>query len=80
MTTFENQPYTALVVVGVQNGVVEEAHERDAVVANIPFREDAAGADPVVWLQHSDEQLVRESDDWRIVPKLTPDDVEPLVE
>lgn len=34
---------------------------------------------PVVWVQHSDEQLARRSDDWRIVPELTPDDAEPLV-
>jgi len=31
-------------------------------------------------VQHSDEQLARGSDDWRIVPELTPDDAEPLVE
>ena len=35
MTTLQNRPDTALLVVGVQNGVVGEAYERDAVVANI---------------------------------------------
>ena len=35
MTTLENRPNTALLVVDVQNGVVEGAHERDAVVANV---------------------------------------------
>jgi nicotinamidase-related amidase len=35
---------------------------------------------PVVWVQHSDERLVRGSDDWQIVPELTPGDGEPLVE
>jgi nicotinamidase-related amidase len=35
---------------------------------------------PVVWVQHSDEGLVRGSEDWRIVPELAPDDAEPLVE
>ena len=35
MTTLENRPNTALLVVDVQNGVVAEAHERDAVVANV---------------------------------------------
>jgi hypothetical protein len=34
MTTLENRPNTALLVVDVQNGV-EGAHESDAVVANI---------------------------------------------
>src|SRR5229473_1390260 len=35
MTTLENRPNTALLVVDVQNGVVEGAHERDAVVASV---------------------------------------------
>ena len=35
---------------------------------------------PVVWVQHSDEHLERGSDDWQIVPELTPGDAEPLVE
>jgi nicotinamidase-related amidase len=33
----------------------------------------------VVWVQHSDEQLASGSDDWQIVPELTPWDGEPLV-
>jgi nicotinamidase-related amidase len=35
---------------------------------------------PVVWVQHSDEDLVRGSEGWRFVPELLPDDAEPLVE
>ena len=34
----------------------------------------------MVWVQHSDEQLARGSDNWRIVPELSPGDAEPLVE
>jgi nicotinamidase-related amidase len=82
MTTFENRPNTALLVVDVQNGVVAGAHERDAVVANVGSLVEKARRErvPVVWVQHSDEQLARGSDDWRIVPELTPGDAEPLVE
>ena len=82
MSTLENRPNTALLVVDVQNGVVEGAHERDAVVANVGRLVDRARREgvPVVWVQHSDEQLVRGSDDWRIVPELTPGDAESLVE
>jgi nicotinamidase-related amidase len=82
MTTLENRPNTALLVVDVQNGVVEGAHGRDAVVANVgALVEKARRAHvPVVWVQHADEQLTRGSDDWRIVPELTRDDAEPLVE
>jgi nicotinamidase-related amidase len=66
----------------VQNGVVAGTHERDAVVANVGSLVEKARREriPVVWVQHSDEQLVRESDDWRIVPELAPGGAEPLVE
>src|SRR5512147_2378922 len=82
MTTLENRPNTALLVVDVQNGVVEGAHERDAVVANIGSLVEKARREqvPVVWVQHSDENLTRGSDEWRIVPELTPGDTELLVE
>ena len=82
MTTLENRPNTALLVVDVQKGVVEEAHERDAVVSNVGSLVEKARQEqvPVVWVQHSDEHLVRGSDDWRIVPELAPGDAEPLVE
>jgi nicotinamidase-related amidase len=82
MSTLENRPNTALLVVDVQNGVVEGNHARDTVVANIGSLVDKAREEqvPVLWVQHSDEQLARGSDEWRIVPELTPDDAEPLVE
>ena len=82
VTTFENRPNTALLVIDVQNGVVAGAHERDTVVANVGALVDKARQDqiPVVWVQHSDEELERGSEAWRIVPELSPDDAEPLVE
>ena len=82
MTTLENRPNTALLVVDVQNGVVEGTPQRDAVVANVGSLVERARMErvPVVWVQHSDENLARESDDWRIVPELAPRDAEPLVE
>ena len=81
MTTFENRPNTALLVVDVQSGVVAEAHERDAVVANVRILVEKARRErvPVVWVQHSDEELARGSEDWQIVPELAPSDAEPLV-
>ena len=82
MTTLENRPNTALLVVDVQNSVVEGTPERDAVVANVgSLVEKARQAQvPVVWVQHSDEHLIKGSDDWQIVPELTPGEEEPLVE
>ncbi|MDQ1438665.1 MAG: hypothetical protein QOK43_2294 [Acidimicrobiaceae bacterium] len=82
MTTLENRSNTALLVIDVQNDVVAGAHERDAVVANVATLVDKARHErvPVVWVQHSDEQLARGTDGWRIVPELAPDEAEPLVE
>jgi nicotinamidase-related amidase len=82
MTTLENRPNTALLVVDVQNGVVDQAHARDAVVANVAGLVEKARRErvPVVWVQHSDEELVTGSDEWRIVSQLTPDESEPLIE
>jgi nicotinamidase-related amidase len=82
MTTLENRPNTALLVIDVQNGVVAKGHQRDAVVANVGNLVEKARHEqvPVVWVQHNDEQLARGSDEWLIVPELTPDDAEPLIE
>jgi nicotinamidase-related amidase len=82
MSTLENRPNTALLVVDVQNGAVAGAHERDAVVANIGNLVEKARREqvPVVWVQHSGEGLPYGSDEWRIVPELVPDEEEPLVE
>jgi nicotinamidase-related amidase len=81
MTTLEDRPNTALLVVDVQNGVVQGAHQRDTVVANIGTLVDKARREqvPVIWVQQYDEQLVTGSDNWRIVPELAPGDAEPLV-
>ncbi|MBW4030487.1 MAG: isochorismatase family protein [Acidobacteria bacterium] len=82
MTTLANRSRTALLVVDVQNAVMRDACDRDAVVANIVDLVERARRQnaPVVWVQHCDEGLVKGSDEWRIVPELTPDDAEALIE
>jgi nicotinamidase-related amidase len=82
MSTLQDRPNTALLVVDMQNGVVAGAHERDAVVANIGRLVEKARREriPVVWVQHSSEELAKGSDPWRIVPELTPAAAEPRVE
>jgi nicotinamidase-related amidase len=82
MTTLENRPNTALIVIDVQNGVVAGNHERDAVVANIGSVVEKARSEevPVIWVQHNDEQLKNGSEPWQIVPELVPDDAEPVVQ
>ena len=72
MTTLENRPGTALLVVDVQVGVVDNAVDRDGVVANIATLVDkarTAGA-PVVWVQHTSDELPAGSPQWEYVPEL----------
>jgi nicotinamidase-related amidase len=81
MTTLSDRPNTALMVIDVQKGVVADAHQRDAVVANIGALVDKAREEGVliVWVQHSDEQLAKGSDAWEYVPELARRESEPLV-
>ncbi|THD64318.1 cysteine hydrolase family protein [Phenylobacterium sp.] len=81
MTTLADRPNTALLVIDVQNGVMKTAHDREAVTANIVAliaRARTAGV-PVVWVQHENEQLVKDEDAWRFVPELDPRADEPLI-
>jgi nicotinamidase-related amidase len=81
VTTLENRPNTALVVIDVQNGVMADAYDRGGVVANIARTVDKAreAAVPVIWVQHSSEALPRQSTEWQLVPELERRDGEPLV-
>ncbi|MEU9307463.1 cysteine hydrolase family protein [Streptomyces sp. NPDC048256] len=81
MTTLPDRPNTALLVIDVQKGVVAGAPRRDEVIANIHTLIDAARAQdvPVVWVQHSDDDLERGSENWEYVEELVRLDSEPLV-
>ncbi len=81
MTTLQNRPHTALMVIDVQNGVVAGAHARDAVVAAIHGLVGRARSEsvPVVWVQHADADLEVGSQSWEIVPELQRLASEPLV-
>jgi nicotinamidase-related amidase len=82
VTTLSDRPHTALMVIDVQKGVVGDAHDRDAVVANIGTLVDKARNEsiPIVWVQHSDDGgLAKGSEAWEYVPGLTRQESEPLV-
>jgi nicotinamidase-related amidase len=81
MTTLDSRPGTALLVIDVQNNVMAQAHDRDAVIANVATligKARAAGTG-VIWVQHSGEDMPADSDGWQFVPELTRDAGEPLV-
>ncbi|MEU7427916.1 cysteine hydrolase family protein [Streptomyces sp. NPDC040750] len=81
MTTLADRPNTALLIIDVQKGVVAGAPGRDGVIANIDTLIGKARATgvPVVWVQHSDEELKEGSEDWEYVPELVRGDTEPLI-
>lgn len=82
MTSSRKDPTAAaLVVIDVQHGVVDAAHDRDGVVERIAALVRAArdGGVPVVWVQHEDDELVPGSAEWTIVAPLEPAPDEPRV-
>ena len=81
MTTLPDRPNTALLVIDVQNGVMAGAYDRDSVIENVAALVDKARAEhvPVVWVQHSSDELATGSDAWQYVPELTRRVDEPLV-
>ncbi len=71
-----NHGKSALLVIDVQNGVVLNAFEKDAVVVQINKAIDSARASnlPVIWVQHSEEEMPIGSHYWEIIPELVPED------
>jgi len=74
MGTVRGGDKTALLVVDVQVGVMRESWDAPRVIRNIARAVERARAQgaPVIWLQHSDEQLTPGSTEWQWVPELAP--------
>ncbi|TQM64803.1 cysteine hydrolase family protein [Humibacillus xanthopallidus] len=81
MTTLEGRPHTALIVVDAQQQVVADAWDRDGVLGRIAALVDKARNEqvPVIWVQHSDDNMAVGTDGWQLVPELSPAESEPLV-
>ncbi|HZC73178.1 MAG TPA: cysteine hydrolase family protein [Jatrophihabitans sp.] len=81
MTTLSGRPNTAVLVIDVQKDIMSGVYNRDAVVANIGVLIDKARAEnvPVVWVQHSGENVPIDSDGWQFVPELSQGAAEPVV-
>ena len=81
MTSLSDRPNTALVVIDMQNDVVGNAHLRDEVIANINSLVEKARTElvPVIWIQHSNEEMAHGSEGWQYVPELQRLTGEPLV-
>jgi nicotinamidase-related amidase len=82
VTTLENRPNAALLVIDVQNEVVKGNFDREGVVANIDRLVDKARQRgiPVIWVQDSADSRDVGSEAWQIVPELTPIDTDPRID
>jgi nicotinamidase-related amidase len=70
-----------LLVVDVQVGVMGEAWESERVIKNVARAVERARAEgvPVLWVQHSDNDLIYGSPEWQWVPELAPAEGEPRI-
>ena len=72
---------SVLLVVDVQVDVVHGAWNAPGIVGNVALSVERArtGGVPVIWVQHSDEELVFGSPGWQWAPELVPAEGELLI-
>ena len=65
---------SALMIIDVQRDVVPRALNVEQVVSNINSLIGKAreSGTPVIWVQHSDDYLIKNSEGWEFVPELKP--------
>ena len=74
MATIREGNKAVLLVVDVQVGVMRNAWDAPRIIRNVNLAVEKARrqAIPVIWVQHSDKELVYGSPDWQLVPDLSP--------
>ncbi len=72
MSKEQNGKRMALLIVDVQNGVIQSAYNKDQVVENINIMISKARASkvPIIWVQHTDNELIKNTQEWKIDPRL----------
>ena len=81
MATVREGNKGVLLVVDVQAGVMSEAWDAPRIIGNVSRAVDRARdlGVPVVWVQHSDDDLRHGSPEWQWVPELARLPEEPLI-
>jgi nicotinamidase-related amidase len=81
MATVREGNKAALVVVDVQVGVMREAWDAARVIGNVSRAVERARTEnvPVIWVQHTDHDLPKDSPQWQWVPELLPAEGEPCI-
>ncbi len=70
-----------LLVVDTQVGVLDGCWQAERVVANVAHAIERARAQgvPVLWVQHSDDDMTIDSPAWQLAPQLVPAAGEPVI-
>jgi len=65
---------SVLLVVDVQVDVVKGAWESPRIISNVALAMERARTQgvPVIWVQHNDDELVKDSPGWQWAPELVP--------
>ena len=81
MATVREGNKPVMVVVDVQVGVMQEAWEAQRVIKNVSRAVERARSEavPVIWVQHSNQELPKGSVQWQWVPELVPAEGEALI-
>ena len=81
MATVRQGNKGVLLVVDVQVGVMSESWDATRIIKNVSRAVERARAQgvPVIWVQHSDKELVYGSPEWHWVTELAPAKGEPLI-
>lgn len=73
---------SALLIVDMQKDVIQNAYRKEQVINNIQYLVDKARSEqvPVIWVRHSDQNLVYQSEAWELSEELIPSDNESIIE
>lgn len=82
MATVREGNKAVLLVVDTQVGVMADAWDAPRIIANVARAVDRARAQrvPVIWVQHSDDDLPHGSPQWQLAAGLTPAEGEPRID
>ena len=74
MASIRETNKTALLIVDMQVDVIDSAWDEAGVIANVGLAvKRACERDiPIIWVQHTNRNLVHGSPEWQLVPELTP--------
>lgn len=63
-----------LLIVDVQVGVMKVCWDSERIISNINLAVEKARSQaiPIIWVQHSDDELRYQTSEWELVPQLSP--------